>query len=280
VTAPTPIAPGELTVGVVADARGRTRVASLRQRYPQRVTAPLHSDPDHPRSAVLCVQSPSGGTFSDDDLHTTVCCASGAHLQLTTQAATQVFAGDGRGARHRIRFTVAAGAVLEYLPKTIIPQADSAFTQVLDLEVEHGGIYLGWDELAAGRIAHGERFRYVLYDNALTVRTGGGVVARDRQVIRPQLTGDHPQLLDGDYVATFLTVAPGRPARPVLNRVRAMLDELPGVHGGAGELPGGVGVFARMTAPRAPALHRARRSLHDAVRTEVLATAVPYERSA
>jgi urease accessory protein len=279
VTVPTPIAPGELTVDVVADVQGRTRVASLRQQYPQRVTAPLHSDPDRPRSAVLCVQSPSGGTFSDDDLHTTVRCASGAHLQLTTQAATQVFAGDGPGARHRIRFTVSDGAVLEYLPKTIIPQADSTFTQVLDLDVERGGIYLGWDELAAGRIAHGERFRYAGYDNALTVRTGGRVVARDRQIIRPRLV-DHPQLRDGDYVATFLTVAPGRPALPVLHRVRAMFDALPGIHGGAGELPGGVGVFARMTAPRAPALHRARRSLHDAVRTELLSTAIPYERSA
>ena len=63
-----------------ADAAGRTRITPLRQRYPQRVTAPLYSDPDYPDAAVLCVQSPSGGAFSDDDLHTTVRCGAGTHL--------------------------------------------------------------------------------------------------------------------------------------------------------------------------------------------------------
>lgn len=272
-----PIAPGELTVHVTADAAGRTRLTSLRQRYPQRVTTPLHCDPDHPNSAVLCVQSPSGGAFSDDDLHTTVHCGAGTHLQLTTQAATQVFAGDGAGARHQLRFKVATDAVLEYRPKTVIPQSDSTFTQKLDLDVEPGGIYLGWEAVSAGRIAHGERFRYARWDNAFEVGIAGRVVARDRQVIQP---ARDPALVDGDYIATFLTVLPRRPADPVLRRVRAVLDELAGVCGGAGELPGGSGVIARITSRTAPELHRARQALHETVRTELLSAATSYGRSA
>jgi urease accessory protein len=280
VSSPVPIAPGELTVHVTADAAGRTRVTSLRQRYPQRVTAPLHCDPDHPNSAVLCVQSPSGGAFSDDDLHTAVHCAAGTHLQLTTQAATQVFAGDGSGARHQLRFKVATDAVLEYWPKTIIPQSDSAFTQKLDVEVDPGGVYLGWEAVSAGRIAHGERFRYARYDNAFEVGIAGRVVARDRQVIQPARTALDPALVDGDYIATFLTVLPGRPADRALRRVRAVLDELAGVCGGAGELPGGSGVIARITSRTAPELHRARQALHETVRTELLSAATTYGRSA
>jgi len=275
-----PIAPGELRVDVAADAAGRTRVTSLRQRYPQRVTAPLHCDPDHPNSAVLCVQSPSGGAFSDDDLHTTVHCGAGTHLQLTTQAATQVFAGDGPGARHQLRFTVSSDAVLEYQPKTVIPQSDSTFTQRLDLDVDPSGIYLGWEAVAAGRIAHGERFRYAGYDNAFAVTIAGRTIARDRHVIRPAHTACGPALVDGDYVATFLAVLPGRAAGPVLHRVRAVLDELPGIHGGAGELPGGSGVIVRITTRRAPELHRARQALHGAARTEFLSPATTYGRSA
>lgn len=275
-----PIAPGELTVHVAADAAGRTRVTSLRQRYPQRVTAPLYSDPDHPDSAVLCVQSPSGGAFSDDDLHTTVRCGAGTHLQLTTQAATQVFAGDGSGARHQLRFTIAADAVLEYRPKTVIPQSDSTFTQRLDLDVAPSGIYLGWETVSAGRIAHGERFRYAHYDNAFAVGIADRVIARDRQVFRPTSTASGEALVGGDYAATFLAVLPGRAAGPVLRRVRAILDELSGLLGGAGELPGGSGVIARIITRTAPDLHRARQSVHDAARTELLSSATTYGRSA
>ncbi len=266
-TAPA-IAPGELGVEVVADAVGRTRATSLRQRYPQRVTMPLHCDPRYPGAATLCVQSPSGGAFSDDELHTVVRCHPGSHLCLTTQAATQVFAGDGVGARHRADFVVHAGAVLEYFPGTVIPHADSAYTQTIDIDVEPGGVYLGWEAVAAGRVAHGERFGYRSYDSAFVARVDGRAIARDRQVIRPG--SDDLCLVDGDYLATFVAVAPGRDAEAVLARVRHVLDTADGCDGGAGELPATAGVFARLVAGRAPDLHRARQRLFDAARAELL----------
>lgn len=266
------IAPGELTVRTRADASGVTRIAELRQRYPQRVTTALHTDADHPRAAVLCVQSPSGGTFSDDDLQTTVHCAGGSHLQMTSQAATQVFAGNGPGARHRLRFTVDTGAVLEYLPKTIIPQSDSMFTQSVDVDVDNGGCYIGWDAIAAGRIAHGERFRYATIDNAFTVRARGRVIARDRQLITAQ-SG-----LDSDYLATLLIVTPGMPTVSTLAAVRAALAGYPHVLGGASELPHRAGIFARLATHRAPELHQVYRALHTAARHAVLSP--PIARSA
>ena len=266
------IAPGELTVRTLADATGTTRIAELRQRYPQRVTTALHTDIDYPHAAVLCVQSPSGGTFSDDDLQTTVHCAGGTHLHMTSQAATQVFAGTGPGARHRLRFTVDSGAVLEYLPKTIIPQSDSTFTQSIDVDVDEGGTYIGWDAIAAGRIAHGERFRYATIDNAFTVRVGGQVIARDRQLITATAG------LDSDYLATLLIVTPGLAPEPALATVRATLAGFAGVHGGAGELPHRAGIFARLTARRAPELNQVCRALHAAARHSVLSP--PIARSA
>lgn len=266
------IAPGELTVRTRADATGTTRIAELRQRYPQRVTTALHTDDDHPRAAMLCVQSPSGGTFSDDDLQTTVHCAGGTHLHLTSQAATQVFAGNGPGARHRLRFTVDSGAVLEYIPKTVIPQSDSTFTQSLELDIAPGGVYFGWDAIAAGRIAHGESFRYATIDNAFTVQVDGRVIARDRQLITAQAG------LDSDYLATLLIVTPGAPPETVLAAIRSTLARYPDVHGGAGELPYRAGVFARLTTHRAPALNRVCRALHAAARLTALSP--PIVRSA
>lgn len=266
------IAPGELTVHTLADATGTTRIAQLRQRYPQRVTTALHTDTAHPRAAVLCVQSPSGGAFSDDDLQTTVHCAGGTHLHMTSQAATQVFAGTGPGARHCLRFTVESGAVLEYLPKTIIPQSDSTFTQSIELDVDEGGTYIGWDAIAAGRIAHGERFRYATIDNSFTMRVQGRAIARDRQLITAEAG------LDSDYLATMLIVTPGLSPEPALAALRATLDGHPGVLGGAGELPERAGVFVRLMAHRAPELNQVSLAMHAAARRSVLSP--PIARSA
>ena len=254
------IAPGVLSLHTRADASGATRITGLRQRYPQRVTTALHSDPAFPGAANLCVQSPSGGTFSDDDLSTTVRCASGTHLHLTSQAATQVFAGGGHGARHRLSFDVESGAVLEYLPKTIIPQADSSFIQQLEVDVATGGVYIGWDAIAAGRIAHGERFRYAVVDTAFTVRVQGRAVARDRQLV----TAD--AVIGADYLATLLILAPGRCVKDALSAVRAVLDDHPDIEGGAGELPSDAGIFVRIRTYGAPALLAVQRALHDAAR--------------
>ncbi|SEH63647.1 urease accessory protein [Mycolicibacterium rutilum] len=265
-TAPT-IRPGELAVDVVADATGRTRTTSLRQRYPQRVTVPLRSATDHPGAATLCVQSPSGGAFSDDDLHTAVRCGPGSHLHLTTQAATQVFAGDGPGARHRAEFSVAAGAVLEYNPQTVIPHAGSTYRQRVDIDLACGGVYLGWEAVAAGRIAHGERFTYCCYDSAFTVRVDGRVVARDRQVVRPGAATGGGCLLDGDYLGTFVAVAPGSDTELLLDGLRSVLDTAEGCRGGAGRLPAEAGVFIRLTAQTAPELHRTRHALFEFARS-------------
>ncbi len=258
------IAPGELSVHVGTDNTGRSRISKLRQRYPQRVTTALHSDAGFPLAAMLCVQSPSGGTFSDDDLCTTVVCASGSHLVLTTQAATQVYAGAGPGARHRLQFTVCPDAILEYLPKTVIPQSDSTFDQVLDIDVCPTGTYIGWEAVAAGRIAHGERFRYACSDFAVTVRSEGRVIARDRQRFTPAVA----PFLGGDYVATMMVLTPNRPT--VTSVIREALRGLTDVLGGVGDLPNCAGTVARITTDRAPALRHAQQTIHAAARDAVL----------
>lgn len=264
----TPIRPGELGIDVVADATGRTRTAALRQRYPQRVTTPLHYDAVRPGAVTLCVQSPSGGAFSDDDLRTTVRCNAGTYLHLTTQSATQVFAGTGPGARHRLHFTVMPAAVLEYAPGTVIPHADSVFEQQIDIQVDSGGVYLGWEALASGRIAHGEQFAYACYDSAFSIRVGDRVVARDRQVIRPSGSSPPTGLIDGDYLTTFVAVTPGLDPGPLLHRIRQLLAAHAGCRGGAGQLPRGAGVVVRAMPRDATDLTQLRQALFDAARAE------------
>lgn len=258
------IAPGELTLRVVADDAGRTRTALMQQRYPQRMTAPLYCDELFPDAAVVCVQSPSGGTFSDDDLRTTVCTEAGTHLRLTTQAATQVFAGPGPGARHRLSFRVHAGSVLEYLPRTLIPHADSRYTQVMDIEIDGWGSYLGWEAVAAGRLGHGERFSYRSFDSTLRVVVDGRTVARDLILLESPSAA---RLVDADYLATLMVVAPNADVGALLTELRTLITRFPaGALCGATELPSAAGVLVRMTTDSAPDLASAQTVLLEATR--------------
>ena len=185
------------------------------------------------------------------------------------------------GARHRLRFTVAAGAVLEYRPKTVIPQSDSTFTQRLDLDIaaRRDLPRLG------GRGRGPDRTRRAFPVRPLRQRVRG----RDRRAGRgPGPTGVPADKHGSGERSSAATTplpswrTPGRsPARSVLQRVRAILDELSGLLGGAGELPGGQrGFRADHHARRAPDLHRAPQALHDAARDRTAILRNEYGRSA
>lgn len=277
------IEPGVLDVDVVADVRGRTRVRHLRQAYPQRVTTPLCVDVD-PRIAYLCVQNPSGGIFADDSLYTTVAAGPGSHLLFTTQAATQVFDGhDGPGATHHQRIRVADRSVVEFVPREIIPQADSRFAQDTEIDVRGSGLFVGWEMLASGRIGRGERFRYRSLVCRTTVRVDGEVVARDalrlrRHEGRVDGAGSLPgRLIGADYCATLLVVAPTRSTGALQNALRSAFDALD-VVSGISALQAESGLIVRVLGTRAPAMHEALAECLAAIRSELLILAPPPRR--
>lgn len=272
---------GLLDIDLVRDAHGRTRVAGLVQQFPQRVTVPMYLDPADRGRAHLCVQNPSAGTFPGDRLTTRVTARPGTYLYLTSQSATQVFAphrdSAAAVATSDVEISVAAGAVVEYFPKTVIPQSGSAYRQTTTLSVDGDGIYLGWESLAAGRIGHGERYGYTGYDAKTTVSCDGRVRARDRLVLRP---GEHDVTAAGvlhgrDYVATLLVVAPGRDMATLCEDLRRAVPTDDEVAYGVSVLPAGVGVWARILAHRAPALQRAEQSLRATARTALVEPVAP-----
>ncbi|MEV5646712.1 urease accessory protein UreD [Nocardia sp. NPDC052254] len=268
------VLPGRIALEAVTDARGRTRLRSVRHSYPQRVAAPMYIDDHHRGAAYLCVQSPSGGIFSDDSLETTVTVDTGAHLILATQAATQVFAGPGPGAQHRLTFDVRDGALLEYLPKTVIPQAGSRYFQTTSVSLAGTGTVVAWDAVAAGRIAHGERFAYDRLIAATTVSVDGEITVRDRLDLHPARCGDTnvARLIGADYFATFLVLTRAAAGPAVLTAVRAAVNSMPHLTGGVSALPGGCGVITRLLADRASDLRPARHRLLSTARAAVLGT--------
>lgn len=273
---------GALHVDLIGDPAGRTRVARLVQQFPQRVTAPMYLDADDPGRAYLCVQNPSAGVFPGDWLSTRVSAGPGTRLYLTSQSATQVFAPHAASAddvaRADFDFHVADGAVVEYVPKTVIPQASSRYRQQTAVSVETGGVFIGWESVAAGRIGHGERFRYQSYDLRTTVRCDDAVVARERTLLCPTTTDvTGAGMLGGyDYFAVMTVVAPGGAVTGLIETLRTAVTEE--VLCGVSALPGDVGATVRMLAHRAPVLAAAEQALRTAAKCALARLSEPMVR--
>lgn len=265
--------PGLLELDLVRAADGRTRVARWAQRFPQRVTAPMYVDDAAPGAAYLCVQNPTGGLFPGDHLRTRVRLATGAGLQLGGQSATIVYGGGP--ARQSYDFVVADGAVLEHVPGTTIPHPDAELYQRSRVRLDGDAVYLGWERLASGRIARGERHAYRLLDCRTEVVADGRCLAVDTLRLdtltgdpdRPGVTGGH------DYVVAFVIAAPRRPDRleRLADELAVLLDASTDPVGAVSSLPGGAGLVVRVLGTRAPAVLRvlattwlaARRTLAD-----------------
>ncbi|MDQ4117471.1 MAG: urease accessory protein UreD, partial [Actinomycetota bacterium] len=154
--------PGLLELDLVRATDGRTRVAGWAQRFPQRVTTPMYVDDSAPGTAYLCVQNPTGGLFPGDHLRTRVRLEPGAGLQFGGQSATIVYGGGP--ARQSYDVVVGDGAVLEHVPGTTIPHPEAELYQRSRVRLDGDAVYLGWERLASGRIARGERHAYRLLD--------------------------------------------------------------------------------------------------------------------
>ena len=274
-TDPAPDAPGSerepdglLDVTLVCDRRGKTRVSELVHRFPLRASAPMYLD-DHDRGrAFLCVQNPTAGAFPDEDLRTVVRTRRDSRLHMTAQAATQVFAGNGT-ARHAYDFTVESGSVLEHLSKPVIPHSDSRYEQQMVAHVDHGGTFMAGETVAAGRLAHGDRFDFTELTRTTAIHVDGSLRARDAIRLRPQRADPAGPGMFGrhNYLSTFIVVAAETTLGDIAAGMNGLLRTRPGVVGAASLLPNAGGVGARFVSSRAPEVHSTMHELLHCART-------------
>jgi urease accessory protein len=134
----------------------RTTLVRRRHHGPLGVQRPFHPEPDG--TCHLYVLHPPGGLVSGDSLELDATVGAGARALLTTPAATKLYRRGQRGARQLQRFSVAAGARLEWLPQETIAYDGADACLQTRVELEPGAEFLGWELLCLGRPANDERF--------------------------------------------------------------------------------------------------------------------------
>ena len=238
----------------------RTVLTERRFTLPLQALEPM--DLDGVGAATLMLLNPTGGLLGGDVLETRVVIGAGAHVCLTTPAATRVYRSNGAPAVHRFAARVGEGARLEYVPDHLIPSPGARLHQTTEVMLAQGGALLLADAWAVGRAARGERWGFHELDLDLVVRDEQGLILKERSV----LDGVARDGLGGaegfPYLATFAAVAPGMKDWDALGEhLFAALSARPtGARFGVSAL-GRAGVIARLLCPTAPVLDASVRAL-------------------
>ena len=115
----------------------------------------------YPEGEGIChalVVHPPAGIAGGDDLELQTVVSAGAHAVLATPGAGKWYRSAGPGACQRIRFDLAAGALLEWLPQETILFNGAIAEISSSIRLGRGARYLGWDILCFGRTGAGERW--------------------------------------------------------------------------------------------------------------------------
>ena len=161
---------------------GKTALAQSRFKLPLQVLAPSELADG---TAYLMLLNPTGGLVGGDFLFSEIMLEADTRVCLTTPSATRVYRTRDQAAVQETRIHVGEGASLEYLPDHVIPQRDSKFDQSLRVEMSRGSRAIFWDALAAGRVAHGERWNFHEVDSRMDISLCGQTVFLNRTWIRP-----------------------------------------------------------------------------------------------
>jgi len=153
--------------------RGTVLVRNL-HRGPLLVQKPLY-----PEGGDIChvaLLHPPGGVAAGDRLQIDAALGARSRVLLTTPGATKWYRSEGSIAHQDIRFTLAADAILEWLPREGILFDGANIAMSLEVTLGPCAGYVGWEITSFGRRASGERWQ----TGRLRMRT---LIRRDGQVL-------------------------------------------------------------------------------------------------
>ena len=145
-----------------ATAGERTVLRENQHFGPLRVQKALYPEGDAVCQTILL--HPPSGIAGGDQLRIAAAVDTGAHAQITTPGAGKWYRSAGAEASQHIDFTVAAGAVLEWLPQESIVFNSAHARMETRVSLAADSVFVGWDILCLGRTAAGERFEHGRFD--------------------------------------------------------------------------------------------------------------------
>jgi urease accessory protein len=167
---------------------GRSVLARREQFGPLAIQKTLYPEGDAVCHGV--VLHPPGGIAGGDQIVIALTLDAGSHALLTTPGAAKWYRSLGAVATQQVSCTLAAGAMLEYLPQETILFDGCRGASKLDIAMEDGAIFIGWDICVMGRAASGEAYRSGIFRQRTTITRQG----KPLLVETARLAGGDPML--------------------------------------------------------------------------------------
>ncbi len=147
--------PARLTLSAARDGAGATRVHA-RHDGPLRLLKTLY--PESTRIAHAVLVHPPGGLVGGDRLDIHLDVQAGAHLLVTTPAATRFYRSNAGEAAQVVHATVGEGARLEWLPQETLAYPDCMARNEVRLSLAPGASLFATEVLGLGLPAAGQPF--------------------------------------------------------------------------------------------------------------------------
>ena len=128
---------------------------------------------------LLYLLSPTGGVVQGDQYDLKLDLSTNAQVIFTTQAATKVYAMPNDTANQAVFLKVGRNARLEYLPDPLILFRSSRFSQVIEVDISPGGIFVFQDIILPGRVSRQEDFVFTNFSSSLRVNDQHGLLLYD-----------------------------------------------------------------------------------------------------
>jgi urease accessory protein len=137
-------------------------------------------------STLVHLHNVSGGLLSGDQLAASIELGEACEAQITSTGSTRIYKSKehGRPASQEFRATIERGAILEYLPDSIIPFAGSRYKQRSTYELFDDAGLFAWEIVAPGR--SGEKFSFEDLQIETEIRSAATPVAFDCWRLQPR----------------------------------------------------------------------------------------------
>jgi urease accessory protein len=244
----------------------RTVLAERRHAGPMLVQKALY-----PEGEQVChgiVLHPPGGIVGGDELALNVAVGARASALLTTPGATKWYRSSGSEAHQSVRFHVARGGSLEWLPQPAIVFDGALGANACEISVDEDACYIGWDVWCLGRTASGERLRAGRMTTRTQIDCGSVPLFLERAAIEGgSRLLDSPVGLNGQPISGTLGAVVPRIESDVVTACRSIKPSYG--HGGVTRLPRVI--VARYLGDRAEAAFAYFVSLWEVLRPALLA---------
>lgn len=134
----------------------------------------------------IMLQCASAGVMEGDRSEFNFHVEEGANLKFVSQSYEKLHPMRDEGASRYTNIQVDKNASFTYYPLPVIPFAESAFSNITEVDLDETSTFRMVEILTCGRYGSGELFKYSSYKNKVEIKRTGKIIYFDNTLFEPE----------------------------------------------------------------------------------------------